>query len=174
MVQHQSGMLLRQKIEALVTEKLAIELRTVCRVTEHLARRKPSNTQINLPQFKFSRAWGITQADWQFVSSEQTHDEPAGEQSSKQLHTAFYALHNAIAYLKTQVPAYLQDSLTSQQHAPATGLFMVFLRLYGKAQQKINQFTQRHLDFLLSSGARSQAKRAAARACLSAVYHHAG
>ncbi len=144
-VQHRSGMSLRQKIHALVEEKLANELQTICGVMDQLAQDKGSGEQADLSQF--GPVWGITREGERFVYSRLTGEVADEGQRKQQLRTAFYAFRKAITNLKHLVPAYLQDSLSSQQHASATGLFMVFLKLYEKAQQKINQFTQRHLDF---------------------------
>jgi hypothetical protein len=97
--------------------------------------------------YLFTRAWGIRKEGERYVYSRASQATLNEGESKQRLRTAFYAFRNGITYLKNLVPGYLQESLTSQQHAPAIGLYMVFLRLYEKAQRRLNQFTQRHLDF---------------------------
>lgn len=137
-IEHRSGLALRQKINALVEEKLNVEFQAICAVIDHLERDRSRDERTDFSEFNQNPAWWISK------ESGETKNEGQGKQ---RLHTAFYLFYNAIAYLKTIVPIYLQESLESQQHAPATGLFMTFLRLYEKAQRRINRFTQRHLDF---------------------------
>jgi hypothetical protein len=144
-VQHRSGLPLRQKINALVKEKLAAQLHAVCTMIDHLERGRSIDAQTDFSVF--ARAWGISREDERFIFSRRGDETKDAGQGKQRLRTAFYAFRNAIAYLKSIVPVYLQDSLVSQQHAPAIGLFMAFLRLYERAQQRINRFTQRHLDF---------------------------
>ncbi len=41
----------------------------------------------------------------------------------------------------------LEDALNRDDHEPAYGLWLTFLKLYAAAQDNINEFTGRHLDF---------------------------
>ncbi|MEN8178873.1 MAG: hypothetical protein ABFS39_09645 [Pseudomonadota bacterium] len=144
-VQHRSGMPLGQKIRALVKEKLSIELHAVSTVIEQLELGEQGDPRIDFSLF--GPAWRMSKASQAVTLSSDSDDLLDKCQSEQRLRTAFYAFRHAINYLQTLVPVYLQDSLGSQQHAPATGLLMVFLKLYERAQQRINRFTQRHLDF---------------------------
>lgn len=59
----------------------------------------------------------------------------------------FSSLRGIIASLRSLVPPYLAESLQSSRHEPAIALFMVFLKLLGTANNRLNQFSRRHLDF---------------------------
>ena len=65
----------------------------------------------------------------------------------EQLELALLKMVESIRYLKKVVSSTLEQSLKGQSHEPAIGLYMVFLKLYTVAQKRLNQFTERHLDF---------------------------
>ncbi|MFT6777231.1 MAG: hypothetical protein ACJAV1_001148 [Paraglaciecola sp.] len=70
------------------------------------------------------------------------------KQANKQLHECFTALSNSVKYLQTDTPTYLNKTLTlKSSHEPAFALFLTFLKLFQKAQSKLNHFSARHLDF---------------------------
>lgn len=58
-----------------------------------------------------------------------------------------YEFVNAIEHLKSICRSLLPASLKTQSHDPAVSLFITFLKLYRYAQDNINAFTSRHLDF---------------------------
>lgn len=68
-------------------------------------------------------------------------------QSRMQAHAVFYALLNAVSALQKNVEELVLATLPSGKHPPALALFMAFLTLYRGAQEKINTFHQRHLEF---------------------------
>lgn len=70
-----------------------------------------------------------------------------GAEAERFLRGNFHAFYKAVALLKGGAAAALTRSLGSQAHSPAVGLYMAFLRLYGKVQGVANRFTERHLDF---------------------------
>ncbi len=145
-VRHQSGAALRQKLAAIVEEKLAQALHNVGEIISRLEIDKQVNGAIDFSSF--AHAWGVKQFDGNFIFPRASIAESGAENDIKgQLRSAFYVFFNATSYLKSVTPIYLQESLASQQHDPASGLFMVFLKLYEKAQQTVNRFSQRHLDF---------------------------
>ncbi|MFQ6026087.1 MAG: hypothetical protein ACE5Q6_01075 [Dehalococcoidia bacterium] len=63
------------------------------------------------------------------------------------LRRSFHSFYNAINSLKTLSASLLPESLTSGSHSPAVGLYIAFLRLFQKAQEKVNEFTPNHLNF---------------------------
>lgn len=123
------------KIENIVREKLGPELRWSMSVMQ----RENAGADLS-DNVTFSRVWGIGKAP-ALVDSE------SSELSKSRLRSAFYKFINAVSYLKTITPIYLQQSLASQQHDPALGLYMAFLKLFEKVQENANSFTHRHLDF---------------------------
>ena len=143
---HQSAVALRQRLGDIVKTKLATELHNVADI---IASTKVDEYELELLGFSsFDRVWGIKQESgrYHFSRADISTGETV-EQQKQKLRAAFYGFINAVSYLKTITPIYLQQSLGSQQHDPAVGLYMVFLKLYEKAQQSINSYTQRHLDF---------------------------
>ena len=142
-VSHQSGVALRQKLRAIVEEKLAQALHNVAEINSRLKTTEQVSEAIDFSSFV--HAWGVKQLNDNFVFPRASI--ASANDIKRQLRSEFYVFFNAISYLKTITPIYLQESLASQQHDPASGLFMVFLKLYEKAQRTINRFSQRHLDF---------------------------
>ncbi len=143
--QHKSGEALAQKIAAIINERLVIELHNVAEIIFRLKKRKNSN----IDDFSmFDSVWRLTEKreEGGYPKSNIKNFENIAL-LNQQLRSSFYVLFNSISYLKTITPIFLQESLGSQQHNPAIGMFMVFLKLYGKAQQKLNTFTERHLNF---------------------------
>lgn len=146
-VEEQAEQGLGRKMVALVEEKLATELHNLGVIVSQL---KSAGHEMGGIDFAvFSAPWALpkgegTEFDFPRAKIAATADATLTRQ---QLRSIFYTLFNAISYLKSITPIYLQESLGSQLHDPATGLFMAFLKLYQRAQQQLNRFTQRHLDF---------------------------
>ncbi len=63
------------------------------------------------------------------------------------LKSNFYLFYNAVLSLKDASNRLLTLSLKSKTHSPSIGLYIAFLQLFQRAQQKLNRFPQRHLDF---------------------------
>lgn len=63
------------------------------------------------------------------------------------LKSNFYSFFNAVSFLQGYAADILLVSLGRSNHDPSIGLYIVFLRLFKKIQEKINDFTQRHLNF---------------------------
>ena len=143
---HQSAVALRQRLAEFVKSKLAAELHNVAVIISGLDAAKSVFQEMDLASF--DKVWGLKQTSdqYDFYRAGLTGAETS-DQQKQTVRAALYGFVNAISYLKTITPVYLQQSLGSQQHGPAVGLFMVFLNLYEKAQQSANSFTQRHLDF---------------------------
>lgn len=158
------GGALLYKLNGLVTEKLAQELHTVVHLGSMF-----SSVDDKLDDAIFSEfiaLWKIEKKKKSpglgFSSDETTQDDSESHylfplavvpalastmEIKRQIRSIFYIFYNAISYLKSLTPVYLQESLGSQMHEPSAGLYMVFLKLFEKSQKIINQFTQRHLDF---------------------------
>ncbi len=95
-----------------------------------------------------STVWGATTAEGQYTFRHAAEvDLDNHEAVVEQLGAALLKMTASIRYLKTLVADMLEHSLQSESHEPAIGLFMVFLRLYEVAQQRLNRFSARHLDF---------------------------
>ena len=63
------------------------------------------------------------------------------------LKSNFYVFYHAIALLQESSANLLLDSMKSENHNPAVGLYIAFITLFQRAQHKLNLFTQRHLHF---------------------------
>jgi len=148
------GWQLSELLSALIKENLQHELHSLGELIHYL---QPHYEQDSVDFSMLADIWGIDlQAENPFpLSSLPRTESPA--QARESLRKIFYALLNGLRYLCQRVPAYMQRSLQSQQHDPAVGLFIAFLQLYGRAQQSLNQFTQRHLDFYYRTILRSSA-----------------
>lgn len=139
-----SGWQLGEQLAALIKENLQRELHGLGEILHYL---QPYQERQTADFSQLSDIWEIDiGAANPFPLSTLPRTESPAE-SRESLRKIFYALLNGLRYLSRQVPAYLQQSLQSQQHDPGVGLFITFLQLYGRAQQRLNQFTSRHLDF---------------------------
>jgi hypothetical protein len=63
------------------------------------------------------------------------------------LHRATFEFITAIEHLKRLCRDLLPLSMKTQSHDPAVSLFITFLKLYRYAQDNLNSFTARHLDY---------------------------
>ncbi len=84
---------------------------------------------------------------WTSFSNEPTTVSIEANDVKHQLQIAFSALISSIQYLQTDTHKYLEQALKYPVHEPAIALFMTFLKLFKKAQNKLNTFTDRHADF---------------------------
>jgi len=151
--QHRSGEILAHRIASIVEEKLVHELHNLGKLAEL--------TGLVFEGQHYADIWelGEASADDRFPGANITEVKNNVEMK-RHLSATFFAFSNAIAYLKTNSVALLQQSLDNGRHDPASGLFLVFLKLYQKAQSRLNRFTSRHLDFyyrqMLKLGYRDQ------------------
>lgn len=144
-VEHWAGDSLREKIAVVIEEKLVTELHNFGVIVTQLP---TSGEPHRIDYAAFGPLWRLDKREDGYHFPHARIATPATHlQARQQLRVIFYALFNVISYLKTITPFYLQQSLGSQAHDPATGLFMAFLKLYERAQQRLNRFTERHLDF---------------------------
>lgn len=143
---HPSGNALSLKIAEIIKQRLAAELHCVGEFSWRLMREEQGSVIDDFE--RFDKIWGIKKkADTILFSQSKLSQARSPAHVKRFLRSAFYAFINALSYLQTITPDYLQESLHSQVHNPAMGLFIAFLKLFQKAQYKINTFTPRHLDF---------------------------
>ena len=155
--EHPSGVALRQKIRGVIEEKLRTELHTLADLVAQINQEKVERIHVNW--LAFGKIWDIKQVGMKYYFPHSNLAQSISQSQFRQhLRAVFYVFLNAVSYLKTIAPIYLQQSLGSGRHDPAVGLYMVFLKLYQKAQQTVNQFTQKHLDFYYKKILRVQAR----------------
>lgn len=123
---------LTQTIETLIVDKLAPALREIGRIVED------AGIETEIDPAGFTEVWTRAPA---------VPAAPPGDEIMPALKANYYLFANAIGYLQNTAAQHLRQSLHSQRHDPAIGLFMVFLRLFERAQDRLNRFTARHLDF---------------------------
>lgn len=97
---------------------------------------------------RFSAVWAVQCDDEEFglrdVNGDLLTDRDA---AFSLLEDGLLRIVAVVRNLKLLVGDAMQVSLRSQTHEPTIGLYMVFLHLYRVAQQRLNRFTMRHLDF---------------------------
>lgn len=64
-----------------------------------------------------------------------------------QLRAAFHLVMKAVEMTQRAAAARLPLALRTGQHDPGIGMLIAFVQLYRAAQEKLNRFTERHLDF---------------------------
>lgn len=136
---HYSSQLLAQKIVSLIDTQLMPALHQC--ISLHQALNGEGKRQSLYEISDFSSFWGLDGLD--------TFDECNTSKKSYryQISYLFHSFNKAIDHLITITPKQLKSSLSGGHHEPAIALFMVFLRLYQRAQEKVNSFTERHLRF---------------------------
>ena len=146
LAEHDSGVMLGKKLAAMISTRLADNLHDIATIAEHLRTEGVATVSIDYEQF--SLEWGVVKLEQGYSFSRARYFSM--QDSAKLdmvLRTAFYSLLNGISQLKEMAAAALDASLKSQSHDPALGLFITFLQLFRHLQNRINSFTQRHLDF---------------------------
>ena len=133
--------LLTHTIETLISDKL----KTGFRMLERMVGDDGIEREVDLSGF--ADVWWPKATDDENSDPRATADTPPPGKNKHDLNETYYLFANAIGYLQKAASQHLQSSLRSQRHDPAIGLFMVFLRLFKKAQDRLNRFTPRHLDF---------------------------
>jgi len=58
-----------------------------------------------------------------------------------------YTFYNTVLFMQNSVGDLLIQSLNRHDHDPGIGLFITFLKLFKNVQDKINEFTPKHLSF---------------------------
>lgn len=125
----------RDRIADLVDEMLAVELRAL-----RAWLRRLDETRAASVFGRFGTVWRLDDAGGE--------PHPVNEGEGRHfLKANFYAFRNAIVLLQEAAAAMLQESLGRSNREPAMGLFIAFLQLFARVQQRINGFTARHLDF---------------------------
>ena len=141
--QHESGELLAHKLATVIRDKLAPQLHNIYAI-EQLA----GIPWVELDSTPFADVWGLNADARGITRTRATIDLLSdGRDIKEQLRESIQISVNSIAFLQSTAAACLQQSLESQQHEPSVGLFITFLKLYEKAQKRLNRFTLRHLDF---------------------------
>ncbi|MFT4925248.1 MAG: hypothetical protein ACI8WB_001340 [Phenylobacterium sp.] len=131
---------LQMKLSSVIEKSLSEQLKQLLLLIKQLgpAAEKLLGKRLDL----LDSIWGI---DGQIIMAETTSIH--SDQVRTQLYWCFSALTNSIHYLQADTRSYLEQTLLIASHEPAIGLFMVFLKLFKKAQSQLNRFTQRHLEF---------------------------
>lgn len=66
---------------------------------------------------------------------------------TEQMRHCFAKIMYVIEEIKQQSQHVLQTALTHQENGPQQALYFAFLKLFERAQQTLNQFTEKHLQF---------------------------
>ncbi|MDZ4264026.1 MAG: hypothetical protein U1B30_17070, partial [Pseudomonadota bacterium] len=146
LAEHESGLALSAKIAAMISERLADNLHDVGTVVEQL---RPHHSILAAIDFgQFAAVWGVTKVEHGdcFTRARQFSMQDKAKLEMV-LRTAFYSFLNGLSQLKIVAATALSESLKNQRHEPAIALFIAFLQLFRHLQNRVNGFTQRHLDF---------------------------
>ena len=153
---HDAGGSLAYKLNGLIEDKLAKELHCVVHLASLIPDADEYISQVDFDEFtslwKIKKQLGISgneKSRYVFPLASQFTHCSVNEVKAK-LGASFYGFYHAFSYMKTITPIHLKESMASQEHDPANGLYILFLKLYEKSQALLNQFTQRHLDFYYS------------------------
>ncbi len=135
------------KLNSMIRSTLREELHTICVVFEELRHTNPDIESINYRQLH--GIWEIGRDRNGEVWFPHARAEAGDDVASafENLSRATSEFFNALEHLKSLCSALLPRSLKTQSHDPAVSLFIAFLKLYKYAQENVNTFTQRHLDY---------------------------
>lgn len=90
---------------------------------------------------------GVSPNNAPYVTSNDLHEQIDDALRYNLLVNAVENLLSAIQSVIDSATLALEQALTRDDHDPSYGLWLTFLKLYENAQNKINEFTGRHLDF---------------------------
>jgi hypothetical protein len=85
--------------------------------------------------------------EWLEPIRRQTSRPPGETPSAHQLRVVYFALSGALREVQAALTQELGRSLDSAAHEPAAALLIAFLQVFQRLQERINTFTQRHVDF---------------------------
>lgn len=138
------GKALGAQLSQLIGMRLASDLQAVRPFL-----RRPDEQPESPPLFAdLDARWGMAQGEATTVlpvAGPPERSDPV--QAKSDLQAVFQRFTQAIEYVKEHARVRLQHSLCTQNHDPAMGLFIAFLRLFRHAQDGVNQFAQRHVQF---------------------------
>ena len=140
------GQELTSAIERVIRNTMSVAVHDLGRINFNLA---PENDALVDTDFiKLGSIWGIVaEGDVvNFSKSEINTTDSSFNQKTLIMNSALRII-NAVEYLQNFCSTLLPQSLKTQKNDPAVGLFISFITLYKHAQDNVNSFTQRHLDF---------------------------
>lgn len=109
-------------------------------------------TEADLPSINYrdlGRIWEIAEDDQNHYIFAKAEPQPAlnSDLVCSLFRRSAFEFFNAYEQLKSVCSTLMPQSLKTQSHDPAISLFITFLKLYRYAQDNLNSFTQRHLDY---------------------------
>lgn len=131
---------LKLKILSVIEKHLSHNLNVLLGLIEQLKIVIPDEWQGE----KFNRIWDIDESSL-FLDNHSYHSDEAYLTSHLEL--CFSAWTNSVNYLQSELNNYLSEAIKTGSQDPSIGLFFVFLKLFNKAQHKLNLFTLRHTNF---------------------------
>ena len=140
------GQELTAVIERVIRNTMTVSVHDIGRINFNLA---PENDSLVDTDFlKLGSVWDIiSEGDGINFSQSQINTTDSSFNQKTSIMNAALRIINAIEYLKNFCRTLLPQSLKTQKNDPAVGLFISFISLYKHAQDNVNGFTQRHLDF---------------------------
>ena len=138
---------LASQLKGMIRSTLRQELHNIGVTTQHLREENTEIPEINYENL--SDVWGVSKRKSGEYIFDYCNAGLLGGQNNyrEDLRRAAFEFFNAIEHLKSICESLLPLSLKTQSHDPAISLFITFLKLYKYAQDNVNTFTQRHLDY---------------------------
>jgi len=149
---------LAAKLENIIRSSLRREAKNVASLIDSLR-----SANVGMPQIDLNRFSEI----WREVSAAELEGDKRGSGNGGQnkldpvqaLDRVVFEFITATEHVKSHCRDLLPHSLQTQSHDPAVSLFITFLKLYRYAQDNLNSFTSRHLDFYYQKILRTQARK---------------
>jgi len=145
----------RQAIEEFITKRLSAQ---IVKLISYDKGASGPDGGINLPRTyvsdpsiyaSLSSVWNIDYLSINPDSSIYTgvNDKNKISNGIDEIRLIFNVIYQAIVQLVSVAESLLTDSLSSPEHKPHIALFISFLRLFRYAQDDLNKFTQKHIDY---------------------------
>jgi hypothetical protein len=139
------GVALTQIIESIIQNKVAKELHTLGFIVNQ--NDSAISITIDKPLEQFSEVWQLTNETDEPFALSKINKSPSSAELTLQIDNIYFSILSRFSYLKSLCSGYLVESLSSKDHEPSIGLFITFLKLYQRVQNKINQFSAKHRDY---------------------------
>ncbi|MBI3704677.1 MAG: hypothetical protein HY244_12735 [Rhizobiales bacterium] len=137
----------RTRILAALKDGLADRLRQIKTASAAARGAEALGRAIELPFEEFDPAWGSDADESEAAFFEGDTPQARASRAWMQLEPAVRDLLHLTGDLQKIARSYFAESLKANNHQPQIGLYMAFCRLFKKAQDTLNTFSQRYIDF---------------------------
>jgi hypothetical protein len=150
---------LKKDLEIIINSTLKFSYEDLIRQIKNADKIAGSSLGFDYPHL--NPIWGVDPSAITADVSSETWTKSLVLEISTKINSVFESFHNTIVRLVGDTPKYLYESIQScSNHQPHIALFIVFIILFTRAQENLNEVTRKHLDFYYKDVLQLKAKDA--------------